>query len=120
VREAGRLLRDQLAAWASNAVDDLAGARPELPDELNDREQDYWEPLLAIADLAGGRWPELARTTAIHLSAVAAGETGPVEELLAGIARPFEAANGDHLSTADLIESLCRDEEAPWRGWWWV
>ena len=32
-------------------------ARPALPDELDDRAQDVWEPLLAIADLAGGDWP---------------------------------------------------------------
>jgi putative DNA primase/helicase len=119
VGEAGRLLREQLAAWASTAGEDLTGARPELPDELNDREQDYWEPLLAIADMAGGAWPELARTTAVHLSAVAAEDTGLLEELLAGIAGAFATVNGAHLSTADLIGSLCSDEEALWRGWWW-
>jgi hypothetical protein len=36
---------------------------------LNDRAADNWEPLFAIADLAGDEWPRLARTAAVKLSA---------------------------------------------------
>ena len=39
-----------------------------LSRELSDRAQDNWEPLLAIADLAGGMWPQRARTAALALS----------------------------------------------------
>jgi len=49
-------LFEALRSLASYLVDELALARPDLPDELRDREQDVWEPLLAIADLAGGAW----------------------------------------------------------------
>jgi len=34
----------------------LADAEPVMP--LEDRAADVWEPLIAIADLAGGEWPE--------------------------------------------------------------
>ena len=39
-----------------------------MPIELNDRAADNWRPLLAIADLAGGEWPQLAREAALILS----------------------------------------------------
>lgn len=112
-------LRTQLASWASSAVAGLANAEPALPDELNDREQDYWEPLLAIADSAGGQWPLKARRAACELSAQSLDDVAPLEELLAGIRHAFEGVNYGHLATVDLISSLCRDDEAPWRGWWW-
>jgi hypothetical protein len=56
-------LRDRLTDWLEPQIEELRRARRELPDELDDRAQDIWEPLLAIADLAGGDWPTRARTT---------------------------------------------------------
>lgn len=47
-------------------LDRLSYASPHLPDELDDRAQDCWEPLLAIADLAGGGWPVRARTDLVN------------------------------------------------------
>ncbi len=38
--------------------------------ELNDRARDAWEPLIAIADIAGGHWPERARKAAVTLAGV--------------------------------------------------
>jgi hypothetical protein len=61
-------LREWLSAWAEGAIDELAYAEPDLPEELSDREQDIWEPLIAIADLAGGRWPRRARVAAVALA----------------------------------------------------
>ena len=52
----------------------LEAALPEIPDDLNDRAQDNWEPLLAIADLAAGDWPNTARPAAKALSKEAEGE----------------------------------------------
>ena len=61
--------RQQLALWAaSGVVDRLREAWPALPEELNDRAQDSWEPLLAIADEAGAGWPERARAAAVALA----------------------------------------------------
>lgn len=36
-----------------------AGLTPVMP--VEDRAADTWEPLVAVADLAGGAWPEAAR-----------------------------------------------------------
>ena len=54
----GHALRDRLAAWAEASVKALAAARPDMPAGIADRDADVWEPLLAIADAAGGDWPE--------------------------------------------------------------
>ena len=62
-------------------------ASPSVPDELNDRPADNWDPLLAIADLAGGDWPARARKAAIELSrdADAASETVGVQGLFPSV-----------------------------------
>ena len=56
------------------------------PPTLNDRAGDIWEPLLTLADLAGGPWPELARQAAAHLTANAQ-ENSPITALLCSILR---------------------------------
>jgi hypothetical protein len=43
-------LRERLALWASAKNVTLRQTEPQLPDQLSDRAQDGWEPLLAIAD----------------------------------------------------------------------
>jgi hypothetical protein len=55
------LLHDAFVTWAEGARSSLEEARPEVPDALDNRAQEGWEPLLAIADLAGGDWPHRAR-----------------------------------------------------------
>lgn len=52
VQVEGHALRDRLTDWLDPQRDHLHSSRPTLPDELDDRAQDVWEPLLAIADLA--------------------------------------------------------------------
>src|SRR5262249_44697140 len=47
----------------------IARAQPQIPVELNDRAGEIWEPLLVLADLAGGDWPERARQAAVALTA---------------------------------------------------
>ena len=66
-------LRDQLADWLDRVgADQLAGAEPAIPDGVADRAAEVWEPLLAIADEAGGHWPATARAAAVHFVSTAA------------------------------------------------
>jgi putative DNA primase/helicase len=53
-------LARRCARWAADHAEKIRAARPSMPDGLHDRAQDNWEPLIAIADLAGGDWPKLA------------------------------------------------------------
>ena len=51
------LLRRRAARWVADHLPALQAADPAVPDELDDRQADNWRPLLAIADEAGGEWP---------------------------------------------------------------
>ena len=72
-------LRDRLAAWAKERIDELSKAEPDLP--VDDRAADTWEPLVAVADAAGGDWPKLARSAcrAIESATARANEDGVAE-----------------------------------------
>ena len=62
------LLAPHLVAHGAALEAAMAAGCAALPRELSDRAQDNWEPLLAIADLAGGAWPGRARAAALALS----------------------------------------------------
>ena len=107
-------LRRQLARFAEDSGETIGNTRPELPDELNDRAQDNWEPLLAIADHAGGRWPEAARAAALQLSARVHEPVSVGVELLDNIRDAFDRTGGDKMGTRDLLFRLNADEEKRW------
>ena len=108
-------LRRKCTRWANDHVEALKDARPLLPDGLNDRAQDNWEPLLAIADLAGDNWPKLARDAALNLSEAAAFDSDTIKvQLLADIEAAFTSLNAERLFSKRLITELVSDETRPW------
>lgn len=110
----GRLAR-QCLRWATDHAETIRRARPRMPDALHDRAADNWEPLLAIADLAGGEWPARARTAALALSGVPSDDTESIRvQLLRDISELFAERGASHLRTADIIEALNRMESRPW------
>ncbi len=108
------MLARKLARFAELHGEEIRRSRPRLPDALNDRAQDNWDPLLAIADVAGGAWPDLARRVALKLSAVDEAVVSTGAELLSDIRAAFDQGGRDRLTSADLIARLCDDEEAAW------
>lgn len=60
-------LAGKLARFAIDNRDAVRIARPAEIEGLNDRANDCWEPLLKIAEVAGGDWLRLARQSAITL-----------------------------------------------------
>lgn len=109
-----KTLAAKLARFAEDNAETVRHARPELPESLHDRAQDNWEPLLAIADIAGGPWPELAKKAALYISRAEAPQQSVGTELLADIQEIFEQNGEDRISTASLIKALCEDEEKRW------
>jgi len=108
-------LAEKLAAWADEAIPILEVTEPGIPEKLNDRAADVWEPLLAIADMAGGEWPTWARQSAIALS----GSSGQEDEslgvtLLKDIQSVFKDKKVDRLFSVDLATELGKIEESPW------
>lgn len=47
-------IKARLAAWCAANIEKVCAARPEIPEQLSDRQADCCEPLLAVADLTGG------------------------------------------------------------------
>jgi putative DNA primase/helicase len=115
-------LASRLCRFASDSREAVRLARPALPDALHDRAQDNWEPLLAIADVAGGCWPEQARKAALLISGGADDARTLSTELLSDIQEIFESNRYERISTKELIDALCADGEKPWatynRGNW--
>lgn len=110
-------LRSQIARWAQDNAAAVRVARPQLPEELHDRAQDNWEPLLAIADLAGGDWPRLARSSARKLTGVGEPSVSTGVQLLADIRDVIERRNLLRIASRDLLDELCTDDEQPWGCW---
>ena len=107
-------LRRQCARFVLDHAQEIANARPELPKILNDRAADIWEPLFALADLAGGEWPQLARQAAIGLSA-SADVSNSISSLLLDIFVLFTIGEVDRMFTRTLLEGLnSRSSGRPW------
>jgi hypothetical protein len=109
-------LRDRLAVWAALHLEAVRAAEPEMP--VEDRAADTWEPLIAVADAAGGHWPTTARGAC---AALATGATEDDEDsgslaikLLVDIKQVFADRRATFLSSADLVAALRNVEESPW------
>jgi hypothetical protein len=111
-------LKAQITAWCSAKLQELIHARPRFPGDLTDRQEDVVEPLLAIADAAGGDWPHALRQSIIILSNAAhAADDSTGVQLLADIRHIFEDCDFNRISSADLVERLTRIETSPWGEW---
>ncbi len=105
----------QLAGWLGRRLAELERAEPPMP--LEDRAADTWEPLIAVADLAGRDWPDLARHVAVVMTADrdAAAKVSDRIRLLADIRVAFAAlGNPEAAATTELLSVLNSDPEAPW------
>jgi hypothetical protein len=101
-------IRGQLAAWTIRTVSHLKDAKPALPDCLSDRQQDGCEPLLAIADAAGGDWPQRSRHALLEiLTGEAAEDNSTGVRLLSDLRDIFDRQRVGSLATWDLLSALC-------------
>jgi hypothetical protein len=109
-------LREQLAEWLDRVgADQLAGAEPVMPDTVTDRAAEVWEPLVAIADVAGQHWPRTARAAAVHFVDQAATTGVSVgTRLLADLRAVFHDQHTDRMATTDVLTRLAALEESSW------
>ncbi|MFB7571539.1 DUF3631 domain-containing protein [Streptomyces sp. NPDC056165] len=111
----GHRLRDRLAEWAEHARGFVMDAWPEMPDGVTDRPADVWEPLLAIADAAGGDWPERARAACVTLvTASKANDKGSLGIRLLTDLRDHVMVGIDRLPTVAILDRLNALDDAPW------
>jgi hypothetical protein len=108
------LLGERLAEWVTPRAGQVGDAEPDMPPGLNDRAEDCWEALLAVADLAGGDWPKRAREAATVLSRAAEDDADSSlgARLLADLRQVFGDAAALHGET--ILAELREISEAPW------
>jgi hypothetical protein len=112
-------LRDRLTGWAREHLAELHHAAPAMP--LEDRAADTWEPLIAVADLAGEDWPGRARAAAAVMVAAEAEQeedTSASVRLLGDLREVFDQAGAEALYSATVLERLHKLDEAPWADWY--
>lgn len=109
-------LADDLASWAGSVVDAATGYEPANLG-VEDRAADVWEPLVTVADMAGGRWPALARDAAAYMVSEAESESEDSSlniRLLADIKTIFDEDGVKFLRSDELCNRLRQVEESPW------
>lgn len=107
-------LRSRIARFADDNAITIGAARPAIIEGLNDRANDCWEPLLAIADVAGGDWPRIARQSAIALHGIEEETPSIGAELLADIKAVFDEKRASKMFSSHLLDALNANDEAPW------
>ena len=110
-------LRAMLGDWAAENAERLTGYRCEPIEEISDRLEEAWEPLLGIAKLAGDPWPAWAREAAVELDRAgkSAGEPDYGALLLEALRVIFGTAEA--MLSAEICAKLNDDAELPFAGW---
>ncbi|MCX2732514.1 DUF3631 domain-containing protein [Saccharopolyspora sp. NFXS83] len=106
-------LAGRVGEWLRADLAQLERAEPPMP--IEDRAADTWEPLIAVADHAGGDWPDRAREAALTLIAESQGDNEGT--LRTRLLIDCRTAFGDQyeIASGELIRQLNADPEAPWR-----
>ncbi|WP_390352316.1 DUF3631 domain-containing protein [Streptomyces goshikiensis] len=111
----GHALRDRLAAWADSVRHLVDGVFPDMPNEVTDRPADVWEPLIAVADAAGGDWPARARAACAQIVAASKqDDKGSIGIRLLTDLRDHVLNGIERLPTISVLDRLYALEEAPW------
>jgi hypothetical protein len=106
-------VRRKCARFVKDHAQEIAVAQPRVPEELNDRAADLWEPLLALAELAGPAWAEKARAAAIALTG-GSQERNPISSLLMDILAVFAREKGGRVFSRKILGWLSASPDRPW------
>ena len=106
-----KVIRRKLSRWAIDNAVTLRDAKPSFPPGFVNRVHVNWRMLFAIADLAGGRWPERARNAALKLEA---GRDEPSEtiRLFQGLRDVWGGV--EKRTSASLCEALAKHPSREW------
>jgi hypothetical protein len=117
------ILARQAARWGRDHADQLETMDPDMPSGIYNREADNWRPLLAIAQVADGHWPERTRKAVVESHDAAGDDESRITVLLADIRDIFaqrvkegEIAKDAKavLPSSKLADELAAIEGRPW------
>jgi len=113
---AGQDIPRMCARWAVDNAEALTRARPEMPEELDDRRSDIAAPLVAIADLIAPSMGIEAREVLCRLAQPQSTLVQkPAHLLLADVLDLFTQFRADVLRAEDIIGELSLRSDRPWR-----
>jgi len=124
-RTIGERLCRKAAQWVADHANALRKARPDMGELIN-RRADLWRPLYAIADAAGGEWPDLAHKAQAAIRAASNDDADSLgEQLLADLRDVFgewaeqhrsaaRAADATEMESAEIVRRLLAKDGRPW------
>jgi hypothetical protein len=105
----------KLARFCADNEARLEASDPTLPPSAFNRLADNWRPLFAVAEIAGGDWPQRAASAFAKLTTCEDGDAqGIGATLLADIKQAFAMKGVTRLPSADLCAWLATLEGQPW------
>lgn len=105
----------KLARWCADNFAKLEVCDPALPSRAFNRLADNWRPLFAIAETAGGAWPQRAADAFAKLtSGTDMDAQGIGVMLLTDIRQALDEAPETRMFSDTLVSTLCAMADRPW------
>ena len=101
----------KFARWCHDNKREIRNTKPTLPPKIRNRLADKWGPMFAIAQVAGGSWPENAKKALFGQVDMSEPSKGLI--LLADIMSVLTPGE-QHIHTKELIRRVCEIEDSPW------
>ena len=108
--------RSMCRRWADDNIATLKNSSVTVPPSGNDRADDNWYPLFAIANAIGGDWPEKFKKSMQQFVSVSDDDAINIK-LLSDIRHIFEENSFIKIFSRDLVEQLNLLPESPWADW---
>ncbi len=116
--EQNRDLRQKCVRWAEDNIEALKRSTVVVPSCGNDRAQDNWFPLFAIAEIAGGNWLEKTLAAYNLIEALDPDKDDSIAiKLLTDIKTLFDESGRDRLHSDDIVNQLIKMDDRPWPEW---
>jgi putative DNA primase/helicase len=109
-------IRAMCKRWGQDHFDEIRDVCVDVPPSGNDRKDDNWQPLFAIAEVVGGSWPAKVRNSMSKLVRIGDDEAIGIR-LLVDIKEIFESKNIDRIFSKNLVDKLNDLTESPWADW---
>jgi hypothetical protein len=108
-------LSRKLARWCADNFSSLESCDPAMPSGAFNRLADNWRPLFAVAEIAGGEWPQRAAAVFTKLTGNEDGDAqGVGAMLLADVRQAFEENRAEKMFSKTLVETLCVMSDRQW------
>jgi putative DNA primase/helicase len=113
--EREQILCRKLARFCADNGERLAQCEPTLPPGAFNRLADNWRPLFAVAEIAGGDWPQRAAVAFAKLTSKEDADAQGIRTMLLADIRQIMTEKKVHrIFSRELVESLCAMTDRPW------